>query len=278
MTTPDRSTSSAPSRSSVSAGSRRPHRASNGVSATTISGLWNGSRYRRFAASWGTPRLSSSANPASACSAFGCTCKRQRLRRREHLEQVGQPLAEGRLDVRTDQTARVRGDRVVEARAVGKQRRRVGMSTEPELGLGFTVVRDAEQVGDRGGAAPRVRPDRVGEPQHRGVLFADAWTRPAAAYPSVEPAEVGAQEGELLDLVELLPTLVVVVWVDPHLLGPGVGVVRGVDRRGRAGHVHQRDRHQRGCTGESAEHGHVEVGKGLEDLVDLVPVDREVAT
>lgn len=85
-----------------------------------------------------------------------------------------------------------------------------------------------------------------------------------------------SQPVELLHLVESLPTLVVVERVRAQLLRTGVSVKGGVHRGWRTGLVHQRDREKRGCNSRGGEHGDVEVRKGAEDTIDMVPVHGEV--
>jgi len=114
----------------VASTGRNPHRAENGVSAHSSSGLCEASRYRRSGASSGIPAADSSANPTAARSDDGWAWSER-----------GSAAAEGPL--------RVGGDDLVEPQPAGPSRGQ-GMGTEPELGLRIPVGLDPQQLGDGG--------------------------------------------------------------------------------------------------------------------------------
>ena len=72
---------------------RNPQSASKVVSATSSSGLWNGSLNVRVESPCGRPAASSASKPARAWAGVGCACSDSGLGG-QHLHQEGEPVPE----------------------------------------------------------------------------------------------------------------------------------------------------------------------------------------
>ena len=158
---------------------RNPHSASKVVSASSSSGLWNGSLKVRVGVV-----VRDAGGLLGGEAGLGLLVRRVRLQRQrllggEDLHQERQPVAEPLAD-RAARAARSGSllDRLVQRRAVGEHARLVGMGAHPQLGV-RAVGRDglAQELGDDGPATPGVVPHGVAELPHRGQATADR--RPA---------------------------------------------------------------------------------------------------
>ena len=171
---PDRSGSTSRSRSGtsscankayVSAGARKPHNASTGVSAIIISGFGQSSANTRSGDPSASPVAVSRAKPASSLGPGRMRLQRQRLGGGEHLEQVRQPGPELRHARRTDHPGRIRVDQLVQRRLTHLRRSR-RVSAEPQFRLRFAVRLSAQELGQYRRRPPGVPLDGAGHRFH----------------------------------------------------------------------------------------------------------------